>query len=427
MSPLTNYPPPERWDDWVELDAKAWAHGERRERRYRLDPDDLLQLRGVLRAAGLRRQGDRARSPSWRATRSTRPAAGRNCAKGPATINQVHDPERILYPLKRAGGAGRGAAGSASRGTRRSPRSAGGSAPRSARAATTRSSTTSAARATTATWSGCCTPGASTATTATPTSARPAAGVGYASWMGFDRPSGDYAERQGDLPHLGAPRGRPLLQPPRPADHGGQGARREGHLRRPAPVQHRVDERPLAGAVAGYRGGAAAGHRPAAAAARARGTASSCAAGSTGSTSCARPGPDLRPHVRQRRPGADRALRRVHARVRGARSAASSAEQIRELADVVATAVPGRFELAQLARRGGRQRGRLAGRPAACSSSTCSPARSARRAAPAPTAGTSSSPSRPRPRTRTARWNELTWPASTRSPTTRCRSCCRTS
>ena len=33
---------------------------------------------------------------------------GRNCAKGPATINQIHDPERILYPLKRAGARGAG-------------------------------------------------------------------------------------------------------------------------------------------------------------------------------------------------------------------------------------------------------------------------------------------------------------------------------
>jgi anaerobic selenocysteine-containing dehydrogenase len=33
---------------------------------------------------------------------------GRNCAKGPATINQVHDPERILYPMKRVGPRGSG-------------------------------------------------------------------------------------------------------------------------------------------------------------------------------------------------------------------------------------------------------------------------------------------------------------------------------
>jgi anaerobic selenocysteine-containing dehydrogenase len=33
---------------------------------------------------------------------------GRNCAKGPATLNQVTDPDRILYPLKRAGARGDG-------------------------------------------------------------------------------------------------------------------------------------------------------------------------------------------------------------------------------------------------------------------------------------------------------------------------------
>jgi anaerobic selenocysteine-containing dehydrogenase len=33
---------------------------------------------------------------------------GRNCAKGPATVNQVNDPDRILYPLKRAGKRGEG-------------------------------------------------------------------------------------------------------------------------------------------------------------------------------------------------------------------------------------------------------------------------------------------------------------------------------
>ncbi|MCB8924814.1 MAG: molybdopterin-dependent oxidoreductase [Ardenticatenaceae bacterium] len=33
---------------------------------------------------------------------------GRNCAKGPATHNQIYDPERILYPLKRVGARGEG-------------------------------------------------------------------------------------------------------------------------------------------------------------------------------------------------------------------------------------------------------------------------------------------------------------------------------
>src|SRR5207247_6652011 len=33
---------------------------------------------------------------------------GRNCAKGPATLNQVNDPERIRYPLRRVGPRGGG-------------------------------------------------------------------------------------------------------------------------------------------------------------------------------------------------------------------------------------------------------------------------------------------------------------------------------
>ena len=33
---------------------------------------------------------------------------GKNCAKGPATINQIKDTDRILYPLKRTGKRGEG-------------------------------------------------------------------------------------------------------------------------------------------------------------------------------------------------------------------------------------------------------------------------------------------------------------------------------
>ena len=45
----------------------------------------------------------------------------------------------------------------------------------------------------TASSSGCCSPGASTGTTATPTSAPRARGSGYTLWGGYDRPSPDYA------------------------------------------------------------------------------------------------------------------------------------------------------------------------------------------------------------------------------------------
>ena len=46
-------------------------------------------------------------------------------------------------------------------------------------------------------------------------------------------------QRRGDLPHLVAPRSRPLLQPARGADHGGAGQGRHGHLCRSTPEQHR--------------------------------------------------------------------------------------------------------------------------------------------------------------------------------------------
>jgi len=50
----------------------------------------------------------RSASASSRATRITPGSRGRNCAKGPATLNQTYDPERILYPLKRVGERGEG-------------------------------------------------------------------------------------------------------------------------------------------------------------------------------------------------------------------------------------------------------------------------------------------------------------------------------
>ena len=34
---LTSAPPPEQWDDWVEIEARGWP-GRRVERRYRLIP-----------------------------------------------------------------------------------------------------------------------------------------------------------------------------------------------------------------------------------------------------------------------------------------------------------------------------------------------------------------------------------------------------
>jgi len=103
--PLRHYPDPEEWDDHIELDANAWP--ERVERRYSLVPTTCFNCEsacGML--AYVDKETGRVRkfegNPAHPASR------GRNCAKGPATINQINDTERILYPLKRKGERGAG-------------------------------------------------------------------------------------------------------------------------------------------------------------------------------------------------------------------------------------------------------------------------------------------------------------------------------
>ncbi|PYS91695.1 MAG: formate dehydrogenase [Acidobacteria bacterium] len=102
---LASFPPKERWDDWVELESKAWPRRE--EHHYKLVPTTCFNCEA---ACGLLAYVDRESgavrkfegNPEHPASR------GRNCAKGPATLNQITDPDRILYPLKRAGRRGEG-------------------------------------------------------------------------------------------------------------------------------------------------------------------------------------------------------------------------------------------------------------------------------------------------------------------------------
>ncbi|MFN6147122.1 MAG: molybdopterin-dependent oxidoreductase [Planctomycetota bacterium] len=104
-TPLESFPPPAQWDDWEELDAKAWPR--RVTRNYALVPTICFNCEA---ACGLVAYVDK-QDGSIRKVEGNpyHPGSrGRNCAKGPATINQVHDPERILYPMKRVGPRGSG-------------------------------------------------------------------------------------------------------------------------------------------------------------------------------------------------------------------------------------------------------------------------------------------------------------------------------
>ncbi|HEY7512003.1 MAG TPA: molybdopterin-dependent oxidoreductase [Vicinamibacteria bacterium] len=100
---LASFPPRERWDDWLELDSRAWPR--RVPRRYLLVPTTCFNCES---ACGLLAYVDRETLEvrKFEGNPEHPGSRGRNCAKGPATLNQVQDPFRILHPLRRAGKRG---------------------------------------------------------------------------------------------------------------------------------------------------------------------------------------------------------------------------------------------------------------------------------------------------------------------------------
>ena len=100
-----NFPPPEKWDNWVEYDPKVWPKKEKK--TYQIVPTTCFNCESAcgLTAFIDKESGDVKKfegNPYHPGSR------GRNCAKGPATINQITDPDRILFPLKRKGKRGEG-------------------------------------------------------------------------------------------------------------------------------------------------------------------------------------------------------------------------------------------------------------------------------------------------------------------------------
>ena len=239
---LRNFPPPETVGPLTSRTTRRPIRA-RSPREFMLVPTTCFNCESACGLLAYVDQGRPARSASSRATRRTPARRGRNCAKGPATINQVTDPERILYPLRRVGRARRAASGSGSAGTRRSTTS-----PRRIRAAIVEDRRNEVMYH-----------------------------VGRPGEDGFaERFLLSLGRRRPQLPHQHllsrrarrlrvldgattgprpttptprssaadqlAPRDRPLLQPARPAHHRGQGRRREagraGHRGCPTPPRH---------------------------------------------------------------------------------------------------------------------------------------------------------------------------------------------
>lgn len=102
---LETFPPKDRWDDWEEPDPAAWPRSK--PGRYMIVPTICFNCEAACglmayvdkQTLGVRKLEGNPYHPGSR---------GRNCAKGPATLNQIEDPNRILYPLKRKGQRGSG-------------------------------------------------------------------------------------------------------------------------------------------------------------------------------------------------------------------------------------------------------------------------------------------------------------------------------
>ncbi|HET9010445.1 MAG TPA: molybdopterin-dependent oxidoreductase [Gemmatimonadaceae bacterium] len=106
MSPeFRSHPDPAQWDDYVDYESTSWSKKDRR--HYWIIPSICFNCEsacGILAyvdkdALTVRKIEGNPLHPGSR---------GRTCAKGVVTPNQLDDPDRILYPLKRDGARGSG-------------------------------------------------------------------------------------------------------------------------------------------------------------------------------------------------------------------------------------------------------------------------------------------------------------------------------
>ncbi len=104
-TPLESFPLESTWDDVVEFDPQAWPR--KVERHSMLVPTICFNCEA---ACGLMAFVDKETYKIHKLEGNPHHpgSRGKNCAKGPATINQIDDPNRILYPMKRVGPRGSG-------------------------------------------------------------------------------------------------------------------------------------------------------------------------------------------------------------------------------------------------------------------------------------------------------------------------------
>ena len=102
---MSAYPPVELWDDWQEYDGKLWP--QKVARHYSLVPTICFNCES---GCGLLAYVDKETFEvrKFEGNPAHPGSRGATAPEGPATHNQIYDPERILYPLKRVGKRGEG-------------------------------------------------------------------------------------------------------------------------------------------------------------------------------------------------------------------------------------------------------------------------------------------------------------------------------
>ena len=100
-----SHPDPSQWDDYVDYESTSWPRKDRR--NYWIIPSICFNCEsacGIL--AYVDKQSLEVRKIEGNPIHPG--SRGRTCAKGVVTPNQLKDPDRILYPLKRTGARGAG-------------------------------------------------------------------------------------------------------------------------------------------------------------------------------------------------------------------------------------------------------------------------------------------------------------------------------
>jgi anaerobic selenocysteine-containing dehydrogenase len=105
MADFRKHPDPSQWDDYVDFESKSWPKKDRK--HYWVIPSICFNCES---ACGILAYVDKETLEVRKIEGNpVHPGSrGRTCAKGVVTPNQLEDPDRILYPLKRVGPRGGG-------------------------------------------------------------------------------------------------------------------------------------------------------------------------------------------------------------------------------------------------------------------------------------------------------------------------------